>query len=991
MRNHPQSSPTALRRAVCIAGALGVVLALQAQQSPAPAGQEPTQLEKTVVTGSLIPTAETIGPQPVERVDTVQIQEAGRSDVLQSLRHISASFSGNGNVGQTINNRTQGGGEANIAIRNLATLVLLDGRRLANSAFSNGAAVDVNTIPLFMIDRIEVLKDGGSTLYGSDAIGGVVNIVTKKDFNGTEISGRVGFPTRASSETLLEYQASLVSGVSTENAKFVAGGGFYHMDPLLTQDRYLASAGAVDLVNRGIAPPTYFSGSFPGRVSSYVLAGSPFVQGSPLYNPAMVTPPAGSNTLAQLVAQGVYVPIDSTPLGSLLRSNGITSRVMLNTTLFGTYSQQAQDRREAFFNFEHDLIDKKVQAFANFFYANNLSEGVLAPSPVSALGAAGYNQISIPADNPYNPFGIALGVGGSGSPQVRTRFVELGNRLFQSQYDYYRMVGGLKGDLSADYHWEAAYTYNRSEQLQYNRNIPAGDRLNLALQPGGGVDASGRPLSNLLDPTTGNPVPVYNFFALPGFNAPETINALRSTTFDSGISELWTVDALLSGKLVDVPAGQASFAAGYQYGSESLQLTSDAMLEVGSAPGLNPIPSFATQSRDRWSIFAEFNIPIFSPEMDIPALRSLEVNASFRHETYSPGGEANVPKVSARWQPIEDFMLRGSYSQSYVAPTLFNLYGPPTADVPQITFPDGSGQVNALYLANPDLPPSEAKTYNAGIVISPRFVKNLTVSVDYYKVSQDGIGATPDLNAVVSDLNANGVNSQYYAGYLSAANTHVTGPNQVNFANDDAALTAGSFTYMTQPGASQETDGFDIGLSYVLPTPEELGKITLGCNANIVMNYYFRGAPTVSRYDYTGYFTQGVLGAQGTIPDFILIPSLDWEYKNLSFHIDARYIPEVTAPGTLWPTTGSDWNDYTVDGEAWKVPSYYTINMQVSYEFGKTKETKDWYDGLRLTLGCNNVTDNMAPFIAGSTEDNTDKATYDIMGRFLYVEVAKKF
>src|SRR3989442_13105635 len=169
-----------LYRALC-AG-----LGIQMLTLPVALGQEttnqPVKMEKTVVTGSLIPTAETVGPAPVEVVGSVEIQKSGQQDILQTLKRLSTSFAGNGNVGQTINNRDQGGGEANIAVRNLPTLVLMDGRRLANSAFSQGAVVDVNTIPISMIERIEVLKDGASTLYGSDAIGGVVNILTKKNY-----------------------------------------------------------------------------------------------------------------------------------------------------------------------------------------------------------------------------------------------------------------------------------------------------------------------------------------------------------------------------------------------------------------------------------------------------------------------------------------------------------------------------------------------------------------------------------------------------------------------------------------------------------------------------------------------------------------------------------------------------------------------------------------------------------------------------------------
>src|SRR5881396_1249321 len=227
--------------------ALPVALAQQATN-------EPVKLEKTVVTGSLIPTAETVGPAPVDIVSAERIQQVGSQDVLATLKTLNPGFAGNANVGQTVNNG--GFGEANVAIRNLSTLVLLNGRRLGNSAFSNGAAVDVNTIPLSMIERIEVLKDGASVLYGSEAVGGVVNIITKKNYTGAEISGRIGFPTQKTSNDLLEYRAAIVAGTSTEQSWFTAGAHYYHFDPLLTKDRELASEGILTRLAKNLAPPS---------------------------------------------------------------------------------------------------------------------------------------------------------------------------------------------------------------------------------------------------------------------------------------------------------------------------------------------------------------------------------------------------------------------------------------------------------------------------------------------------------------------------------------------------------------------------------------------------------------------------------------------------------------------------------------------------------------------------------------------------------------
>src|SRR6266700_3796448 len=450
----------------------------------------PTTMKPVVITGSLIPTAETVGPAPVQTIGAAEIERAGAQDVLDVVKKLSTVFAGNNNVGQTVNNG--GFGEANVRIRNLPTLVMVNGRRLAKSAFSNGENVDLNTIPLAMVERIEILKDGASALYGSEAIGGVVNIITKKDYNGTEISGRYGFSPKAGHVT--EQRASVVSGVTTEKGSFIAGAQYYHEDPLITRNRAVPSLSRDQLTALGIDPSSsgYFSPSFPGKIQSvhlvlvgtnlvpksvsYLLANSPFLgpqspTGSPFpgYNPNLMggpngttpgTPPvfAGQNFTgptavadynAYAISHG-YVdhPGSTDGLGPYVpfRSTGL-----INTTLFdGHASILSQDRKEAFASGEHDLFGKQMQFFGQFLFANTESIGGLAPSPVISLGPFDSN-INVPADNAYNPFGVALGPDGSSSPRVRSRFVQSGNRIFDAQTDFYHFVAGLKGDFDGGY------------------------------------------------------------------------------------------------------------------------------------------------------------------------------------------------------------------------------------------------------------------------------------------------------------------------------------------------------------------------------------------------------------------------------------------------------------------------------------------------------------------------------------------------------------
>jgi iron complex outermembrane receptor protein len=964
----------------------------------------PVELEKMVVTGSLIPTSDSISP--TQLYQEARLEQSGTQDVLAALKKIDPSFGGNGNVGQTENNG--GGGEANIAVRNLSTLVLLNGRRLAGSAFSNGAAVDVNTIPLSMIERIEVLKDGASVLYGSEAIGGVVNIILKKNYAGVEVGGRYGFTSR--NDDYSERSAYIVGGTSTEKTSFIAGAQYFQSEPLLTKARPGGSQGIASAIANDMSPPTYISPSFPGRVQSggvsYILAGSPFAVGAPGYNAAITAPPSVKNPTvagisyvpgtyssvpAYLAAHpGVYIPISSTPAGQQLATafgDAATAELagwpLINTAQLNTYAIQTQDRRQASASVSHQIFGEQMEMFGEFLFSSTSSQGSLAPAPMSSLGIA---SITIAGSAPVNPFGIDLGINGAGSPRVRSRFIDIGNRLYDTEKDYYRFVGGLKGEFDNGYSYEVGYNYNRDNQTQYLRNSPNGAALQLATQANSDPGKAAAGLSQLLDPA--GPVPLFDPFGLPGGNDPRTIRALRATGFQTGFSELWGVDGVLRGGLFDLPGGQVQFAAGGMFYTEALEVLYDPLTEAGQLIGQNPSLSSPKNRRDATSGFVETRLPLTSPENDVPGLYALEITAAGRVEQFDPGGSSAVPKVGAIWKPVDgQFALRGGYSQSFLAPTVFNLFGAPVNSADSVTA-GGLGQVTMNWTSNPNLRPADAENWNIGGMFASKFLKGLSVSVDYYhiKTSSDVFRVGPQ--AVADSLNQFGSASEFASSFRfddgSALTT--TAPNQVTVAN------WGSADRPLRNGGQQMTDGIDITVNYDIPT-ESAGKFAVFASANVLLNYEY-GDPLIGGpYQYAGQYTDdnAVSGAQGTLPDFVLNTGLTWTYRGFTFAANAQFIPEVDDLGDMHASAGSTSNSYTVSGNPWTIESFYTVDLQIGYEFGSGRSDKRWYDGTRLVFGCRNVTDNISPLIASSSEDFADKSTYDILGRFFYFEIAKKF
>src|SRR2546430_1291796 len=855
MRNNLQAKAILLRALCAVLGiqmlALPVALAQQATN-------QPVKMETTVVTGSLIPTAETVGPAPVEIVGAERIQQVGSQDVLATLKALTLGFAGNANIGQSLNNG--GYGESYIALRNLPTLVLIDGQRLNISPFSTFVgtfAPDVNLIPVSMIDRIEVLKDGASTIYGSDAIGGVINIITKKDFNGAEVSAHYGFGLDKGNYN--EYRFSIVAGYSKDGTRLVAGGQYYYADPLYTKDRNIGSLSPQELGAAGLNAPSYVSPSYPGRVGRFILAGSPLAVGAPGYIAGLNAPPVVSggpfntvqdyNTAAQ-AQLGItpYIPITSTPASQAL---GGTASI-LNTTLLNTMTLQRQDRRTAFANVEQDLFGDHLPAYGQLIYAESESAGQLAPAPIPALTL--YN-LTVPANNPYNVFGTTQGTGSTNaSLGIRSRLIETGNRLFATENDFWHFVGGVKGNLFDEkYHYDvsADYSQTTSEQIQ---NSASSILLNQAMTPGGGGLSQ---LGTL----------IYNILALPGFNDPNTIKAIRASDGQTGFSDLFTTAGIFRGDIFDLPAGPFQLAAGGQFAHEKLETGAGALLRSGNLIGLNALPPFPGGIREREAGFIEGHIPVLGPEKNLPGLYSFEITASGRYETidsHATSGSSAVnshstlvPKVGFKWQPMdEQLTILGTYSQGFVVPQLNDLFGPPLNSNPYVVAPDDTVpatnsnyfqpialQQNVYYIANQDVPPSTAETKTLGIVITPKLIKGLTVSVDYYHIEQPQYNFIPSSSQMVASLNANGTNSFYYNNpalhgtsvYLDINNN----PYVPTAGNTNTYITAGNFGTLNVPllpGGSKRTEGIDFGLNYRIET-KNWGIVDLFANANVLFSY----------------------------------------------------------------------------------------------------------------------------------------------------------
>ena len=1002
-----------------------------APATTAPAATDVQKMETYTVTGSYLPTSSLLGANPISVIDNTALQMTGSDNILQVLNRLDTAFTGNGNLGTSSNNvGGGGGGESYVALNNLTTLVLLDGNRIAVSAFSGFGglnSVDVNTIPLGMIDHIEVLKDGASTIYGSDAIGGVVNIITKKNYEGLEVFGGYGETTDGGH--YITKNVGLTAGVAHNDFSITVGAEFYSNNLLDSTQRQIAHLTLNQIAAAGGEPgatqDAYYSGSFPGRVGNDIIAGSSLAIGAPKYNASITSPPVWASpaaivpqTLTQLEAKGLYIPLSTTPL----YAQAGNSTAMFNTSTFGTALIIPTDRRQFMINENDKIFGDRLEESTEILYSQTINGGdTLAPSPLASLTG---NSLTVPANNPYNPFGIVLGIGQpAGAPTVRTRLIEIGNRTAANNTDSYTVAEHLKGKISDNLTWNVSADYSRSSWLENVYGGANGAVLNQLLIPqisstGGYVyNAAGKPLSVAVDQATGNQdLPVYNYFGLPGSNDPASLAAFSTTLFQSGLSELKNYQAWLNGNVVELPAGDITFAGGYQFLRQNLSYSVDGLYENGLALGYSKANSFAGGTIYTNALFLEFNVPIFAPRQNIPGFNSLDFTVSGRYEKLDTGPKSTVPKFGLKWHPIDDqFTVRATFGEGFISPTTFALFGPPSSGAPTFTIFNGSGQsssggtltnvpkVTGQFLAgfgtttaNPLLAPSKSQTFTGGIAFSPKAIKGLDITLDYYHVRETGIGGT-DWTGIFGDLNAKGSASQYASGFQfqDGSVLKTTAANQLN------AYNVGNLTVPLSETGWQETDGLNIDISYVLPLAPEVGITKVGVNGNVLFNYWVANDASDPAFQYARQYTGGSMAPlpQGNLPGYVIKPYVQWSLKGLSIDADATYLPKVTDSGTLFggplsPDYSAP-NAETLNGKVYTIPSYLTFDLSVNYDlshaFPDVVLLHKALKGASVTVGINDLANKLPPFVPSSIEDNTDAINYSLIGRYVFMQITKKF
>lgn len=960
----------AVRRALPL---LVLPVAVLAQEAPPP-DPEARTLDTVQVTGSRIRRADLETQVPVQVLSREDIDRSGFTSVAEVVQNLTASgaalntkFNSSGNFGFPPDGGGVGAGAATVDLRHLGAkrvLVLVDGIRWVNesSASGVGSSVDLNTIPLSIIERIEVLEDGASSIYGSDAIAGVVNIITRKDVDGASVQLHYGDYTDLSGGDT--WGADLGWGGSSDRARWFVGASYFEQKEISSLEYGPASVPVpgTGLANGSSATPT-------GR----------FVFQDPntgtVYD---ITPNTGANDPTYLPGQIPCRDADGNPTG-VVRADDFHCFGTADRFNFAPYNLllTPSERKSVFGQVQFDFTPT-FGGFVRLLYNERNSANQAAPEPFFLGTDAGvYNDYAertlvISALNPYNPFGFDLTTAGD-APNLfllGRRPVEGGPRRFEQDVETWYASGGLNGVFDvADRPWSWDINVVRSESKAEQTNTGSYNirRINEALgDPSACAAISGC-------------VPL-NVFGGPGTITPEMLAWIQPVVRDQSRNTLSLASANLTGELFEGWAGPVSFAAGVEYREYEGEYRPDALTVAGE---YNGVPSGPTQGEyDVREAYAEFLVPLMREGW---FGKSLDLSLAGRWSDYSNFGSTNTGKIGLRWQVADEFLLRGSFAEGFRAPSIGELYGTlsrfdatlvdpcnnAAATTPECVadgvppdYEQANPQISVVTSGNEALEPETSRSLMLGAVWSPSFADQaawsdrLDLGMTFYKHTIDG---------AIQALDAQTILNRCVFG---------RDPVSCGFYERNARGQIVRFDNILGNVGTIRTDGWDFDVGWRLPE-QAWGVLAFDWKTTWVTKYELvneAGQPEPR--------APGVEINNSAIPERTSTLSAQWSRGGWSAAWSARYIDRLTE--SCGGANGFDiCDDSANDTNALGSTTYHDAQLAWA--------TDAWMKDFRITLGVNNVFGKDPPICLSCSLNGYDASTYDLPGRFWYARVGFGF
>lgn len=933
--------------------ALGIIApAAQAQDS-----SDPVKLEAIQVTGSRIKKAEAEGQTPVLTISSVEIEKTGLGsigDVIQRLSvsgsSINTKFNSAGNFGFAPDGGGVGSGSTTISLRNLGakrTLILVDGLRWVSESSASGvsAAVDLNTLPASAVDRIEILTDGASALYGSDAIAGVINIITKKSQDGGAARLHVG-------------DQSVGDGASRQGNVSFGGSGDRHQFFFDVSYFKQNAISANDWENSRYPTPGIDGAVNPGSWSSATLGGR-FIFDAPS-------------------DYGGLCPDNFCHLTGLLGGNDPTlsefarwnNSYRFNFAPFNLLSTPSE--RKSLFARNAIFLTDRITWEMKGVYTQRTSVNQAAPEPIflgSEAGTYGLaDHVGVDATNPYNPFGFSISPNGT---LIARRPIEGGPRIFTQDVDTRYFSTSLSGDFDVGerlWYWDVNYAASQNKATQTVNGTYNIKHIQRALGP--------------LAECTAPCVPL-NIFGGAGSITPEMLKYIQFTEQDRSDQKLYDWTANISGELASLPAGSLGFAAGYEHRKQKGFYTPDAIVTAGESNGVPSGPTKGGYAVDEY--YLEFNAPLLA---EVAGVKLLELSAATRYSDYSNFGGTTNNKFGLRWQVSEDFTLRSTWAEGFRAPSIGELYGTFARFDAQIadpcnfatgqtatnclalgvpnpaTFEQSNSQISVVTGGNANLRPEESTSLTVGALYSPTWAENSSWSrrmdfeLTYYRLKlTDAIQAADaqtQLERCVASLDP------VYCASIGRS----SGGNINRF--DNTLFNLGRI----------DTSGYDFAINW-LGNDTDIGTFSASLQATYLKDFL----AVASDSGQAEPRTVGIEVSDSGMPKWRSTANLGWSISNWSAAWTMRHFSDMTEE------CGGATGFAVCDGpnDTHKLGSTTYHDMRLGWAL------PDVAKGLTLSLGVNNVFSKEAPLCLSCSLNGYDASNYDLPGRVSYLEANIKF
>ena len=898
-----------------------------------------SSVSEIVVTGSRIRRLDT--PNPVLTLDREALEDSSYvtvGDLVQQIPNVAGA-------GMTPGENAYGGtGMSTVSLRGLGsdrTLTLVDGVR-----FYSG---DVNVLPSNMLERVEVLKDGASAVYGSDAVAGVVNFLTRRPFDGLEASAYYGFSDKGDAAT---QSFDLTAGRTWNRGGLVAGVSYAKQEAILQSDRdWSATPSALSYGN------ILFEGSATGPRGRYTVSRA----AATALNPGLNCTNAGN-----VNSDFVYLTRIEGAAGAAAADFKcfVGSGADNDTFNYAGETQllTPQERYSVFLNGEHEL-GAGVSAYGRVLYTRTESDSTIASDPFQT---AAYG-VTVSGDSLYNPFGVDL-------PDLRLRLSSNGQRVRSYDRDDFQATLGFRGRLMDRFDWDVSHTFSRQDMIASKSGSIYLPAIEAALGPSfydaGGVASCGAPGAVVAGCT-----PV-NFFGVPTAEQLATVSPVLKNVYEGRQHDF---NASIAGDLFDLPAGPVGAAFGVEYRDQNSSFRPDFLLanrlvdvqrEAPSAGGYHVAEAYG-----------EINVPILA---DLPFAYALNFNAGVRYSDYSTFGDTTNAKYGVEYRPVRELLLRATYADVFRAPTIDDLFAGRSGDTPTVVDPCsgeaagmglcsdvppgfvGEKQPPATNGSNPALRPETGETLSLGAVWTPAFYPALTLSLDFWRYKiEEAIGA-PGAQTILDLCYREGL-PEYCALVARNARGEIT-----NIDNTLANI------------GGVETQGFDLGVRWRKET--RFGRFSASLDATYLDRY--DSTPVADQPDtevgYAGQWKDSAAGGEGNFARLRTLASLRWSQGDWSVVANHRFISHASVhnldKGAAANCDGSRTVVPTGQGDVlcrYTIPSFNYVDLSASYDYAPAN--------VRLTVGVNNLFDEEMGRVA------QDFRTYDVIGRFFYARLQLRF